>query len=381
MKGTRSYPVGSGTYSKHPDRYPEGAPRIVTWAEGAWVGDDLRFADGLVDLTSSMGAVILGHDYPAVTDAILHQLGEGIAFPLPTHLEQQVADRLLSLLTWKKAESVRFGKNGADVTTSAVRLARAVTGRPRVLYCDYAGHHDWSMQSPPWNGGVAVEELLSQKVDREDLLREVCTRVNLHHPAAVVLEVYPSAPGDHAAVDWAELRRACSEVGTLLILDEMVTGFRCAPGGAAELSGIEPDLACYGKAMANGMPLSAVVGPYDILKRYEEDVFFSLTHAGEALSLAAANATMRVVKEQNVPSALASLGYEIYKVFEEHGASHRVRLGYPQRLLFDFTRDELGILLQNGVLCSGFANLTLAHCEDAEARRTILDAFRAVLSA
>jgi glutamate-1-semialdehyde aminotransferase len=133
--------------------------------------------------------------------------------------------------------------------------------------------------------------------------------------------------------------------------------------------------------MANGLPLSAIVGPWEYMKRYEEDVFFSLTHGGEALSLAAADETLRIVAEQDVPEQIAELGLEIIALFETHGRSNRIKYGYPQRLVFDFTRDELGILLENGVLCAGYANLTLAHVEDEKARQTILDAFGAVLSA
>lgn len=377
MKGTRAYPVGAGTYSKHPDRYAEGAPRVVTSVQGAYV---YAGKERWVDLTSGMGAVILGHDSVERKAIDIQLCDGGIAFPLPTALEEEVANRLLGLLTWPKAESVRFGKNGADVTTSAVRLARAVTGRERVLYCDYHGHHDWSMTQPPWNGGVPPGRS-SLRVSRAELahaLRQSWDR----EFAAVVIEPWPSAPGDYPGIDWGDLRRACDEDGTLLILDEMVSGFRAAPGGGAEFFGIQPDLACYGKAMANGMPLSAVVGPYEYLKRYEEDVFFSLTHAGEALSLAAASATMDALKDGTALKAIGALGIEIMDLFLQNGAGTRVQWGYPQRLLFPgFTKAELGILLEHGVLCAGYANLTLAHAQDQVARRTILDAFRAVLGA
>ena len=375
MKGTKAYPVGAGTYSKHPSRYADGAPGGIDWADGAYVGTDE--GGRWVDLTSGMGAVILGHGHVPVAEAILHQLGDGIAFPLPNQLEEQVVKQLLGLVTWPKAESVRFGKNGADVTSSAVRLARAVTGRTDVLYCDYHGHHDWCMIEAPWNKGVPGWTG-TVKVPRDEVVSAVLSL----QPAAVVLEPWPSAPSTWGPASnfWTALREACDIAGTLLILDEMVSGFRAAPGGGAEFFGIEPDLACYGKAMANGMPLSAVVGPYEYLKRYEEDVFFSLTHAGEALSLAAASATMEALKDGRALHRVAMLGQDIIGLFLEVG-DVRIRYGYPQRLLFPgFGKKELGILLDHGVLCAGYANLTLAHAEDPVARCTILDAFHAVLN-
>lgn len=369
-------PVGAQTYSKHPSRYAEGVPSVVRYAKGAWVQ---IYKNGLmhVDLTSGLGAVILGHQHPDVDYAVATQLGRGISFPLPGEHEEKVAERLVSMLTWEKAESVRFGKNGADVTTTAVRLARAVTGRIEVALCDYHGNHDWAMSDPPWNAGV-LRHGSERMADYE-----VFSYISKVEPAAVILEglssVTPTPTRDEGF--WVALRSLCDDTGTLLILDEMITGFRMAPGGAAEVLGIEPDLACYGKGLANGLPLSAIVGPWEYMQRYEQDVFFSLTHGGEALSLAAANETLRIIQEDNVPEQLAELGREIIALFDAYGASDRLKHGYPQRLVFDFTKAELGIMLGVGVLCAGYANLTLAHVTDKEARSTIMDAFSAVLSA
>lgn len=371
-------PVGAQTYSKHPSRYAEGGPQLAVMAEGADVlGDD---GEWRVDLTSGMGAVILGHQRTEVDEAVMQQLEQGVAFPLPSGLEEEVAARLVSMLTWEKAESVRFGKNGADVTTTAVRLARAVTGRKLIVYADYHGHHDWSLTERPWNAGVVGHHSYRQPQKDMGGLVEITPIDDI---AAIVIEGSSSvdAGREYPPDFWTRLRRACDAAGTLLILDEMVTGFRMAPGGAAEVLGIEPDLACYGKGMANGLPLSAIVGPWEYMQRYEQDVFFSLTHGGEALSLAAANETLRIVQEENVPEQLAELGREIIALFDSFGASDRLKYGYPQRLVFDFDRDELGTMLDHGVLCAGYANLTLAHVTDREARATIMDAFAAVLSA
>lgn len=403
----KTYPVGAATYSKSPDRYADGAPQEASIVSGAWLYEEepvtvddspIRWNPGRkwVDLTSGMGAVLLGHGHHSVTKAIAAQLNHGISFPLPNPLEEQVAKRLLSMLTWERAESVRFGKNGADVTTSAVRLARAVTHHDLILYVDYHGHHDWCMRDPPWNAGVLSPDSpwASYHVDRnvhdhdsdtESTHREpvIDAILSISGIAGIVIEGSSSVVAGHEYCDdfWMDIRSACDKTGALLILDEMVTGFRMAPGGAAEALGIEPDLVCYGKAMANGMPLSAIVGPWEYMKRYEEDVFFSLTHGGEALSLAAANETLRIVAEENVPDQIATLGREIIQLFEDCGQGERLKYGYPQRLVFDFDKAELGVMLEKGVLCAGYANLTFAHVQDERARATIMDAFSAVLLA
>lgn len=362
------YTTGPATNSKHPDRYAEGAPRTVDWAHGAWVRAGER---DLVDLTSGLGAVILGHAHVEVDDAVRDQLDNGVSFPLPTALEEEVAEALVRHLGW--GEQVRFSKNGRDAVVAAVRLARAVTGRDGVLYCDYHGSDDLFLAYPPWNAGVTPS--WSRKVPRCELLD-----MNLSEAACVVLEpVSSNAPEerhDEELVAW--IREQCDRAGCLLILDEMVS-FGRMPGGSGMVSqGIVPDLWVGGKCIANGLPLTAVVGPRKHMHRFGVDVFHSMTHAGEALSLAAAKATLWVLAARDVPGEIGLLGKEIIRLFEE--AVRPVRYAYPQRLLFDLTRDELGILLDHGVLCQGFANLTLAHAEDPDARRTILDAFRAVLS-
>jgi glutamate-1-semialdehyde aminotransferase len=361
------YPVGAATYSKHPSRYAKGAPRLVGAARGAWVWPDGRRAHEkrLVDMTSGMGAVILGHQYPDVQAAVLAQAKKGVAFPLPTRLEERTAERLVSLLTWERAQSVRWGKNGADATGSAVRLARATTGRKLIAYFDYHGHHDWSVTEPPWNGGVLVGETHSQKVASLDEIESPS------ECAAVILEAVSSASGDHRRHDFQAIRQWCDAHGALFILDEMVTGFRMAPGGAAQAMGIEPDIACYGKAIANGLPLSAVVGPWDIMRRYEEHVFYSVTHGGEALSLAAAEATMRVLVDKRVTKRIGEFGVSLKKA-----APQLFKLqGYSQRLLFrDPSKLRLERFLEGGVLTAGYFNLTLAHVEDAEARALITEA-------
>lgn len=369
---SRVYPVGAGTYSKKPERYglPEGVRALQVSTTSVLLDGD-GFHGWYIDLTSGMGAVILGHgrtDY-----AIRKQLSEGIAFPIPTDLEEVAAEKLVGMLTWERAESVRWGKNGADATTSAVRLARAVTGREEIVYCNYHGHHDWSMVEPPMNAGTLdLSELHTYPAKGYDLdlIRELLREDPV---AAVVIEAVDSGTGKGPEPEfWPALRKLCDEYGTLLILDEMVTGFRMAPGGAAEALGIEPDIACYGKAIANGMPLSAVVGPYEYLKRYDEDVFYSTTHAGEALSLASAIETMAALKTGWMLDRIGALGRQLV----EAGNGLLREAGYPQRLFFE--RDVREEMRGYGILTAGYANLTLDHATSSTAREQLLVAVRRV---
>ena len=222
------------------------------------------------------------------------------------------------------AEMVRFGKNGSDATAGAVRLARAYTGRDRVMACGYHGWQDWYIGSTSRDRGVP--RALS----------------NLTHPVPyndidAVLGLFRSHPGEFAALilepmnlDWPrpgylnELKELVHAEGALLVFDEVVTGFRFAPGGAQELFGVTPDLAALGKGLANGFPLSAVVGRTDLMRLMEE-VFFSFTMGGETLSLAAAIATMDKVREHGVPARLAELGKLVLSGLESLIVRHQVR--------------------------------------------------------
>ena len=376
------YTTGAATNSKNPDRYAEGAPRTISMGQGAWVYGGRK----LVDLTSGLGAVILGHGYEPVLGAAMFQLQKGVAYPLPSEWEESVAQQLTDFLPWNGAEVVRWSKNGRDATAAAVRLARAVTGRDLMLYCDYHGSDDMFL-GPPMNAGVpeacfaATEDALSVKVTRGQILsgRLPERGAHLNYAACVVLEpVSSNAPEEpHDMEFFRALREQCDRHGVLMILDEMVSFGRAPHGSAQQWLDIQPDLWVGGKCLANGLPLTAVVGPRRYMERYAKDVFHSMTHAGEAVSLAAASETLKALRRENVAAEVNRFGGEIVELFAGHG--RKVRFAYPSRLMFDFSREELGVLLKHGVLCAGYANFTLAHAQDEEAGRMIRQAFEAVL--
>ena len=305
-RALRTIPLGSQTFSKSKTQYPHGvSPYFVTRGKGGHVWD----ADGneYVDFISSLAAVTLGHGDLDVQAAVAAQLEDGVIFSLPHPLEMEVAERLVAMVPC--AEKVRFGKNGSDATSGAVRIARAFTGRDHVAVCGYHGWQDWYIGATARNRGVpqAVRDL-THTFPFNDL--PALEALLASHPggfAAVMMEpmnISDPAPGYLQAV-----KELAHQHGALLIFDETITGFRFANGGAQELLGVTPDLATFGKGIANGYPLAAVAGRADVMAEMEE-VFFSFTMGGETLSLAAAKATLDKLVREPVTATLAARGQE-----------------------------------------------------------------------
>jgi glutamate-1-semialdehyde 2,1-aminomutase/spore coat polysaccharide biosynthesis protein SpsF len=296
-------PLGSQTFSKSRIQYPASSPMMLTHGQGGRVWD----VDGncYVDMVCGLLPVVLGYQDPDVDTAIRNQLNAGISFSLATELETQLAERLVELIPC--AEMVRFGKNGTDATSAAIRLARAFTGRDRVGVCGYHGWQDWYIGSTSRHKGVpqAVQDL-THVFAYNDL--DSAKKLFTDHPgemAALILE--PMNAVDPKPGYLESLKELAHAHGALLIFDEVITGFRYALGGAQSMFGVTPDLASFGKSMGNGMPISAVLGRADILREMEE-VFISGTFGGEALSLAASIATIDKMKREPVIERLWETG-------------------------------------------------------------------------
>jgi glutamate-1-semialdehyde aminotransferase len=184
-------------------------------------------------------------------------------------------------------------------------VSRAFTGRKKVLCCGYHGWHDWYIGVTSRNSGVP-EEIKNLTATFEYNNIESVKALLDEDTACVILEpfIFEAPTNDFLK----ELKTLCASNGTLLIFDEMWTGFRVAIGGAQEFFNVLPDLACYSKAFANGMPISLLTGRKDVMDLFNEDVFFFTTFGGEALSLAAAIATIEEMIEKNVPTYLAEKG-------------------------------------------------------------------------
>jgi len=394
----RLIPGASQTFSKAPTQYVQGvAPTFLARGQGCHVWD----VDGneYIDYPMALAPIVLGHNDPDVTEAVARQMRDGTTYSLPHPLEVEVAERLVELIPC--AEMVRFGKNGSDATTGAVRLARAYTGRDVILCCGYHGWHDWYIGTTTRNKGVpqAVQALTRQFAYNDaaglsQLLEEHRGRV-----AAVIME--PVGVVAPAAGFLQQVKELAHAHGALLIYDEIVTGFRWALGGAQAYFGVTPDLACFGKAMANGFPIAALVGRREFMEVCDE-IFFSFTLGGDTVGLAAAKATLEKLRREQVIPHLWAQGQKLqdgYNVLARHFGveRHTECIGYAPRTVMTFT-DHAGTeslvfksyvqqeCLKRGILFSGGQNLSYSHSDvDVEQTlrvyRTALELFRDGLAA
>lgn len=295
-KALKIIPLGSQTFSKSKIQYPYGvSPYFIKRGQGSHVWD----IDGneYIDFVNALAAVTLGYNDPDVTNAVKTQLEEGTIFSLPHELEIKVAEKIVEMVPC--AEMVRFGKNGSDVTSGAIRLARAYTKRDHVAVCGYHGWQDWYIGSTSRNLGVPKSTIdLTHTFIYNDL--NTLYNVFKQYPeqiAAVIME--PMNVHEPKAGFLEEVRDLTHRNGAVFIFDETITGFRFANGGAQEYFNVVPDLATFGKGLANGYPLSAIAGRAEIMKLMEE-IFFSFTFGGETLSLSAAYATLTKLQREPV---------------------------------------------------------------------------------
>lgn len=388
-RAERVIPSCTQTFSKGPTQFVQGtAPVYLARGQGSHVWD----VDGneYIDYPLALGPVILGYADPSVNEAVARQLRDGVVFSLPHPLEVEAAELLVETIRW--AEMVRFGKNGSDATSAAVRLARAFTGRDVVVFCGYHGWHDWYIGTTNRSRGVpkAVREL-AIPFRYNDL--ESLRRVFEEHRGAVAAVVMEPVGVEEPNPGFLEgVRALTGEEGAVLVFDEVVTGFRVSIGGAGEYYGVTPDLACFGKAMANGFPLSAVLGRREVMELFD-DVFYSLTFGGETLSLTACVATLGRMKELDVIAHLWRQGEKLKQGYNALSAElgigdHTACVGLPPRTVLTF-RDREGkesLVLKSlfqqeavkrGVLVAGYHNLCFAHSdEDVE---TTLETYRPAL--
>ncbi len=362
-------PCGTQTMAKGPTQFSDGvAPKYLVRGRGARVWD----ADGneYLDYNMGIGPIILGYCQPEVDAAIHDQLGDGITFSLMHPLEVHLAELIRECVP--NAESVRFSKTGCDATSAAVRLARAFTGREKILCCGYHGWHDWYIGTTPRNAGIPRGTLaLTDTFTYNDIdsLREKLD----NQTACVILEPFAfEAPRDGFL---QALRGLCDVHGALLVFDEMWTGFRCALGGAQELYGVNADLALFSKAIANGMPISVICGRREVMAKLEDDVFFFTTFGGEALSLAAAVACINFIREHKVPAYIAEVGarlmHGLNDILSELALDGVSVTGYPFRSIVNFAAaagEPLMMktlvqqeLIKHGILWTGMHNICYAH--------------------
>jgi glutamate-1-semialdehyde 2,1-aminomutase len=375
-RALKTIPLGSQTFSKSKTAYPEGvSPHFIKRGEGSHVWD----VDGneYIDFVNGLASITLGYNDPDVTEAVKAQLEEGTIFSLPHEIEIKVAEKIIEMVPC--AEMVRFGKNGSDATAGAIRLTRAYTKRDHVAVCGYHGWQDWYIGSTSRNLGVpsSVRDLThSFAYNNLDSLWQLFKKYS-DQVAAVIIEPMNSTEPNNGFLEG--VKELTQKNGAILIFDETITGFRYANGGAQEYFGVIPDLAVFGKGMANGYPVSAVTGRAEIMKLMEE-VFFSFTFGGEALSLAAALTTMTKLQQEQVVKTLWEQGgkikrgvntlikkYDLGNVLSITGKdclSFLIFNGKGKYTEWDIKTLFLQEVFARGVLILGTHNMSYAHSDE-----------------
>ncbi len=342
-------PGGAHVYAKGDDQYPVVAPGFIERGKGCHVWD----VDGNEFIEYGMGlrSVSLGHGYTSVVEAAHRQMLLGTNFSRPSPLEAECAEILASFIP--SAEMIKFAKNGSDATTAAVKLARAFTGRDIVAVCGdqpFFSVDDWFIGSTALSAGVPqAARNLTVKFQYNNL--ESLERLFSEFPgrlACVILEAEASvapAPGFLEGLQYVVRKN-----GAVFILDEMITGFRWHLGGAQSYYNLRPDLSTFGKAIANGFSVAALVGRRDLMElgglhHDKHRVFLlSTTHGAETHALAAAIETMRVYQDDSVIDHLYSRGERLRKGIERSIKNWNLEgyfalLGKEPNLIYA-TRDE-----------------------------------------
>ena len=328
-------PGGSHTYSKGPDQFPARSPQVIARAQGAYCWD----VDGNKYLDWAMGnrVIILGHAYPAINAAVKRAIDDGINFTRPGILELELAEYLLALHPW--AEMAKFGKNGSDVTTAAVKLARAYTGRKYVAVCGdhpFFAIHDWFIGATPMNSGIPEEEgRYTVKFRYNDI--DSVERLFQEHPGQISCLILEPVKNEEPRDNFLQkLRALATREGAILIFDEMIAAMRFDIRGAHHLHKVYPDLATFGKAVSNGFSFSFLVGKREIMElgglHHDRPRVFLLsqTHASETVGLAACRATLEECSRLSVSDHVWKIGHRLVAGFRDiavqEGVQDHVRI-------------------------------------------------------
>jgi len=368
-------PLASQTFSKSYMQWPKGAaPLFIDRGQGAKVID----IDGnhYIDYVLGLLPVSLGYCDYDVDMAVIKQVNKGSIFSMPSKLETELAEKLIEIIP--SAEMVRYGKNGSDVTTAAIRLARAYTGKDLIAVSGYHGWHDWSIGQTTRDLGVpkAVKKLTKNFYfnDLESLNKLIRKFPNKF--AAIIIEPAGLTPTNIPFLKG--LKKICKQEKIVLIFDEIISGFRIDIGGAQKFYGVVPDLSCFGKSMANGYPLSALVGKRKIMQLMEE-IFFSTTFGGEAISIAASIATINKMQKLDTIKKVKQHGKKLInsvkKIILNNNMEDYINISnidwWPQLILNSplqdknlFTSLVRQEFLKNGLILASTFNLCYEHCNN-----------------
>jgi glutamate-1-semialdehyde 2,1-aminomutase len=377
-------PTGASTGSKRAEALYGSADAVGPTHYSQAVGCRVVDPDGneYLDCTMALGSVALGYAEPNVTRAVVDAIASGHVCGLSSYQEVQVAERLCGVIPC--ADNIQFLKTGAEAIAAAVRIARTYTARDIVIGCGYFGWLDWSADD---TGGVPEgTRAVFRRVAYDDIaaLEAAVSDAGAELAAIVIEPVIERLP----STEWiARARDLATAAGAVLIFDEIKTGFRLRTGGYQAYADVMPDLAAFGKAMANGYPLSAVVGHREIMDAARK-TWISSTLASEASALAAANAVLAWHDQADVCDSLWTIGGEMRRAvtaaIEASGVTGVSTDGLDPMWMLRFdtpAREQrfLELAAQHGVLFKrGAYNYpALAHDEDAirEIERGASDAF------
>lgn len=366
-------PLGSQTFSKSYLTFPlEHSPLFLTHGRGAYVWD----VDGnkYIDFINGLLPNILGYNDKDIIGAVKKVLPDGPTLSLATEHEILLAEDLIKIIP--SAEMVRFGKNGTDVTSAAIRLSRSFTGKKRIAVCGYHGWQDWYIGSTSMNKGIPLEvQGLTHtfSYNNIDSLEKLFKKFQ-NEIAAVILEPMSFYyPKDNFLEN---VKKLTHQNNAILIFDEIITGFRFHLGGAQSFFDVKPDIALFGKSMANGFPISAIVGKKVIMKEME-NIFYSSTFAGEILSIVAARAVIKKMKNKEVIQKITNDGKKIKDKVSSLILSYQLEdfielIGHPSWTLLNFKKNKrfdswelktlyLQEVLKNGILTGGSHNICYSH--------------------
>lgn len=323
--GTKAHlliPAGAHTYSRTDEVFPGNAPKVIERSKGVYTWD----VDGnkYIDYGMACRSVTVGYNYKRISDAAIEQIHNGNTATKASKIEVEAAEIMCELFPW--VDMVKFAKNGSTVTSAAVKLARAYTGRKYIARCRehaFFSYDDWFIGSTVMNAGVPDE---IQDLTLQFSFNDIDSVKNLFERykgkiAALIMEPCDTEEPKNGFLQ--AVRGLCTEYGVVYILDEMITGFRWHLQGACKYYGVEPDLVTFGKGMANGFSVAALGGKRDImdlggLTPGKERVFLiSTTHGAEMSSLGALIETIHVYKELNVTEHIWSIGKKLVRGLEE----------------------------------------------------------------
>ncbi|MBD1152111.1 aminotransferase class III-fold pyridoxal phosphate-dependent enzyme [Pelagibacterales bacterium SAG-MED22] len=388
-KALKIIPYGSQTYSKGIKAFSDGvSPKFLAKGKGCEVWD----VDGnkFIDYVMANQPLLLGYADRDVNDAVKKQLALGSTFSVSNKLEIDVAELLVKHIP--DADGVRFGKNGADATSIAVRLSRAITKRDHIAFCGYHGWHDWFIGTTDLNSGIPkFNNQLAHSFAYNNIssLEKIFSKYKNKIACVIMEPITVNGPisKPSGSTKWkdynkkdnflTDVKKLCKKNGALLVFDEVVTGFRYDIGGAQKMYDVIPDLSCWAKAMSNGIPLSAITGRKKYIK-FLEKTFFSFTYGGDCIGLAAAKATIQKIEKKNVIDHLYKVGGYLKKGMNNLAKMYDLEdmiacAGYPCRSVMTikkFKRYDKPLITKSliqqelmfrGVLWSQYHSISYSH--------------------